>query len=93
MSNLDLKSKREKYLNTIRNLRAHNFSKSLPFLILSENLPEGQAYKEYADGRIEIQEVAFAGSNYRARVVKVFIGVQADTIRRTCGLPPRVFIF
>jgi hypothetical protein len=50
---------------TIRNLRANNFSKGLPFPILSENLPEGQVYKEFADGRIEIQEVLSAGKNFQ----------------------------
>ncbi len=83
MSDLELKTKHEKYLITIRNLRAHNFSKGLPFLILSENLPESQVYKEFADGRVEIQEVLSAGKNFHTRVLKVLKGVQADSIRKT----------
>jgi hypothetical protein len=86
MSDLELENKHEKYLITIRNLRATNFSKNLPFLILSESLPDGQVYKEYADGRIEIQEVASIGKSFHTRVVKVFKGMQADSIRKTYGL-------
>lgn len=86
MSDLELETKHEKYLITIRNLRANNFSKDLPFLILSENLPEGQVYKEFADGRIEIQEVISAGKKFRTRVIKVLKGLQADSIRKTSGL-------
>ena len=86
MSDLDLETKHEKYLITIRNLRVKNFSKDLPFLILSETLPEGQVYKEFADGRIEIQEVASAGKKFSTRVIKVLKGMQADSIRKTYGL-------
>lgn len=86
MSNLEFETKRENYLITIKNLRKRNFSKGLPFLLLSENLPEGQVYKEFADGRIEIQEVAAAGKDFRTRVVKVFKGRQADSIRKRYGL-------
>ena len=86
MSDLELENKHEKYLITIRNLRANNFSKDLPFLILSENLPEGQVYKEFADGRIEIQEVASAGKKFSTRVIKVLKGMQADSIRKIYGL-------
>jgi len=82
----ELENKREKYLMTIRNLRANNFRKDLPFLILSESLPEGQVYKEFADGRIEIQEVASAGKNFRTRVIKVITRIQADRIRKSYGL-------
>ncbi|WP_152620402.1 hypothetical protein [Pedobacter lusitanus] len=86
MSDLELETKHEKYLITIRNLRANNFSKDLPFLILSENLPGGQVYKEFADGRIEIQEVVSAGKKFRTRVIKVLKGLQADSVRKTYGL-------
>jgi hypothetical protein len=86
MSDLELETKHEKYLITIRNLRAKNFSKDLPFLILSENLPECQVYKEFADGRIEIQEVTSAGKKFSTRVIKVLKGMHADSIRKTYGL-------
>lgn len=86
MSKLELETKRQKYFITVRDLRTRNFSKGLPFLLLSENLPEGQVYKEFADGRIEIQEVAIAGMDFRMRVVKVFKGSQADCIRNQYGL-------
>jgi hypothetical protein len=86
MSDLGFKNKHEKYVVTIKNLRAKNFSRDLPFLILSEDLPEGQVYKEFSDGRIELQEVASAGNKFRIRVIKVFKGMKADSIRETYGL-------
>ena len=86
MSDLELENKHEKYFITIRNLRANNFSKDLPFLILSENLPEGQVYKEFVDGHIEIHEIASAGNKFSTRVIKVLKGMQADSIRKTYGL-------
>jgi hypothetical protein len=86
MSNLKFETKREKYLIAIRNLRKRNFSIGLPFLLLSETLPEGQVYKEFPDGRIELQEVAFAGKDFRTRVAKVFKGTQADGIRKQYGI-------
>ncbi|MGY0034749.1 hypothetical protein [Pedobacter sp. NJ-S-72] len=86
MSDSELETKHEKYLITIRNLRANNFSKDLPFLILSENLPESQVYKEFSDGRIELQEVGSTGKNFRTRVIKVLKGMQADSIRKSYGL-------
>ncbi|MBB6502584.1 hypothetical protein [Pedobacter cryoconitis] len=86
MSDFKLETKHEKYLITIKNLRAKNFSNNLPFLILSEKLPEGQVYKEFADGRIEIQEVASAGKKFRTRVIKVLKGLQADNVRKAYGL-------
>ncbi|WP_431292492.1 hypothetical protein [Pedobacter sp. P26] len=61
LTNLETETKQEKYLDVLRNLRAKNFSRNLPFLILSNKLPKGQVYKEYNDGRIEIQEVSSAG--------------------------------
>lgn len=86
MSDLELENKRERYLITIRNLRAKNFSKDLPFLILSESLPKGQVYKEFADGRIEIQEVTSTGNKFQTRVIKVLNSMQADSIRKSYGL-------
>lgn len=86
MSDFKLETKHEKYLLTIKNLRAKNFSNDLPFLILSEKLPEGQVYKEFADGRIEIQETVSAGKKFRTRVIKVLKGLQADNVRKAYGL-------
>ena len=87
MANFELETKYEKYLVTIKNIRSKNFSNDLPFLILSEKLPEGQVYKEFADGRIEIQEVASDGKKFNTRVIKVLKGFQADSVRKAYGLP------
>ncbi len=86
MIDFELENRHKKYLITIKNLRTRNFSNNLPFLILSENLPEGQVYREFADGRIEIQEIASAGKNFKTRVIKVLKGLQADKVRKAYGL-------
>lgn len=86
MTEMEPNDRREKYLLTIKNLRERNFSNGLPFLILSEDLPEGQVYKEFADGRIEIQEVASAGKNFQIRVIKILKGFQAGKVRKSYEL-------
>ncbi|GAA3933647.1 hypothetical protein GO495_17335 [Chitinophaga oryziterrae] len=67
-------------------LRATSFNKNLPFLILSDKLPEGQAYREYADGRIEIHEVHTRGANLTSKLIKKLSKQEADKVRTTYGL-------
>lgn len=74
-------AKKKRYLSTIKTLRAKNFSNNLPFLILSDKLPEGQVYREFADGRIELQEVFTVGSQYRVKVLTVLPTSEADLLR------------
>lgn len=79
-------TKQEKYLGVLRNLRAKNFSRNLPFLILSNKLPKGQVYKEYNDGRIEVQEVSSAGKTFKVKVLKTLAIKEADLVRSDYGL-------
>ncbi len=79
-------SKDEKYLLTLKGLRTRNFSRNLPLLLLSDKLPEGQVYREYADGRIEIQEIFSVGSHYQHKVISILSAADADKVRRTYGL-------
>jgi len=81
-----VKTKDEKYLFTIKGIRSRNFSKNLPFLILSGKLPEGQVYREYRDGRIELQEVFFVGSRFQHKVIKTLPATEADKVRKANGL-------
>lgn len=83
---IEVTNKKEKYLLTVKRLRSSNFSKNLPFLILSEQLPEGQVYREFPDGRIELQEVSARGSRYQSRVIHVLNTVEANRVRREYGL-------
>lgn len=76
----------EQYLSTIKKLRAVNFSKNLPFLILSDKLPDGQVYREFADGHIELQEVFSVGSEFRYKVLKTLLASEADKVRKAYGL-------
>lgn len=84
MSPIDVNN--ERYMFTIRELRTRNFSKNLPFLILSDTLPEGQVYREYPDGHIELQEVYSKGSKFLHRLLKVLPVIEADKVRKAYGL-------
>ncbi|SES25450.1 hypothetical protein [Pedobacter rhizosphaerae] len=86
MVDFELEEKHKKYLSTIKNLRQRNFSNNLLFLILSEDLPDGQVYKEFPDGRIEIQEVKSVGKKISTRVVKILKAWQAEKVREAYGL-------
>ena len=83
---LEIATKKEKYINTIKELRLKNFNNGLPFLILSDKLPEGQVYREFPDGHIELQEVSAIGSKYNTRVLKILPSTEADHIRKENGL-------
>jgi hypothetical protein len=76
----------EKYLLTIKKLRSGNFKKNLPFLILSGELPEGQVYREYPDGHVELQEVFSVGPKFEYRVLKTLPLREADKVRIANGL-------
>jgi len=83
---LEITATEEKYLDTIKELRLKNFSKNLPFLMLSDKLPGGQVYREFVDGRIELQEVVTIGSTYSSNVLRVLTDAEADKVRREHGL-------
>jgi len=78
--------KDEAYLYTIQQLRARNFSRNLPFLIVSERLPEGQVYREFPDGRMELQQMATQGPSFHFRVVKKLPPAEAAKVRKAYGL-------
>jgi hypothetical protein len=82
----EIASKKKAYLKTIKELRLKNFSRDIPFLILSDKLPEGQVYREFSDGRIELQEIFVTGSKYNCTVLKTLSRTEADLIRKEYGL-------
>lgn len=83
---IDVEIRDEKYLTTIKNLRQRNFSKNLPFLILSDQLPDGQVYREFPDGRVELQEVFIEGTKFKSKVIEVLKRLDADRVRKAYGL-------
>jgi len=85
-ADIDITTRDEKYLITVKNLRSRNFSKNLPFLILSEQLPDGQVYREFPDGRMELQEVFAEGAKFKSKVIKVLNAPEADRVRKEYGL-------
>ena len=86
VADFDIIDKKEKYLETIKALRLKNFSKNLPFLILSDKLPDGQVYREFPDGHIELQEVFSIGSKFGSTVLQILKPLEADRIRKEYGL-------
>lgn len=84
--NVETEIKQEKYLDVLRSLRAKNFSRNLPFLILSNKLPKGQVYKEYSDGHIEIQQVSSTGNTFKVKVLKTLAIKEAELVRSDYGL-------
>lgn len=83
---LEVTEREQKYINTLKELREENFSKNLPYLMLSDQLPEGQAYREYADGHIELQEILVNGSDYHFKVIKTLSPSEAARVRKEYGL-------
>ncbi len=88
MSALDITApkKNEKYLFTVKGIRSRNFSRNLPFLILSDKLPDGQVYREFPDGHIELQQVFFVGSKFQYKALKTLPVAEADFVRQAYGL-------
>lgn len=76
----------KKLTDVYRELRLKNFGKNLPFLILSETLPEGQIYREFSDGRIEIHEVYSEGSDIGSRLISTLTPENAEKVRLENGL-------
>jgi hypothetical protein len=77
---------KNKYAATILGIRRRNFEKNIPFLILSAELPDGQAYREFNDGRIELQEVYTEGARIKSRVLRILSHTEAAKIRLDNGL-------
>jgi hypothetical protein len=79
----EIASQDKKFAATIEKLRKRNFSNNLPFLILSNELPEGQGFYEFADGHIEIQEVYTVGADIETRFIRRLTDAEANRIRET----------
>lgn len=69
-----------------RALRQKNLADGLPFLILSADLPEGQAFREFPDGHIEIQEITEDGAELRSKLVRKLTRAEAMDFRLKNGL-------
>jgi hypothetical protein len=67
-------------------LRLKNFKINLPFLILSEKLPQGQSYREFSDGHIEIQKIYSVGSELKSKHIRTLTQEEAEKVRLESGL-------
>ena len=83
---IKIANKDAEYSCTIQQLRSRNFSRNLPFLIVSEKLPEGQVYREFPGGRIELQQMAPNGPSFHFQVVRELPSPEADKVRKAYGL-------
>jgi hypothetical protein len=83
---IEMARQKQGYIKTIKEIRANDFANNLPFLILSEKLPEGQVYREFPDGRIELQKVYSKGSEYKFKVLKVLTPEEANKVWEEYGL-------
>ena len=72
----------DRFETALKELRADKFAQNLPFLILSGKLPDGQAYYEYQDGRIEIRRNVIDGGKYTTELVRELNTVEAYKVRR-----------
>jgi hypothetical protein len=75
-----------KLLTAYRELRLKNFKINLPFLILSEKLPKGQAYREFRDGHIEIHKVYSVGPDLKSKHIRTLTLAEAEKVRIEHGL-------
>lgn len=86
MTNLQEVAIIDKYARAALAIRQSNFEGNIPFLILSEDLPDGQSYLEYPDGHIELQEVYSKGAKLHSKVLRVLNEHEANLVRIANGL-------
>ena len=80
MDDLELE-RQKKFIATIKEIRANDFKNGMPFMMLSGNLPEGQAYFEFPDGHFEVQEVLTIGVNYEFKGLRVLTNEEVSRLR------------
>lgn len=81
----EMAEQKEKSQAIIRELREKCFSENVPFLITSEALPDGEAYYEYANGRMEIRKMHSEGS-LKTELVRVLTDDEAGEIKKAYGI-------
>ncbi|MGF7083035.1 hypothetical protein [Mucilaginibacter sp. UYCu711] len=67
-------------------LREDNFNRGIPFMMFSDNLPDGEAYLEYPDGKIEVVRIDEEGEENNLTTVKILSKVEAERVRIEYGL-------
>ena len=73
--------RQRKFIATIKEIRANDFKNGMPFMMLSENLPEGQAYFEFPDGHFEVREVLTVGIEYDFEILRVINSEEINLLR------------
>ena len=68
------------------NLRNDNFKKGFSFMILSENLPDGEAYLEFPDGHIELTGIEELGNNIKLISIRTLSAIEEQLVRKEHGL-------
>ena len=70
----------------VEQLREEHFEKNLPFMIGNMNLPEGQFYFEFSDGRIAV--ATFLENQKEYKTLKYLSEKQSHELRETYNLLP-----
>jgi hypothetical protein len=65
----------------IRKLRVNNLNQGNCFMIFDDDLPEYQAYYEYPDGNINIEEINKDNPDADREIIKVLNDNEAATVR------------
>jgi len=63
----EITTKREKYINTIKELRLKNFNNDLPFLILSEKLPKDRHTRNFGTGILRYRKFLPSAKNTNSK--------------------------
>jgi hypothetical protein len=86
MTTAERERQAERLTATYNKLRQTTFEKGQPFLIFSKKLPAGQAYLEYANGKIEIIFTATKDNQLVQTVVRELKTREAYRVRSENGL-------
>lgn len=72
--------------NAIMKVRLNKLERGKPFMINSPNLPAYQCYMEYADGKINIEQINYADNDFKA--IRELQPEEAAQLRNALGLTP-----
>jgi hypothetical protein len=82
----EIAAQREKCLATLEKLRAANFDRGIPFQMLNEKLPKGQAYYQYPDGHVEIRELITGKGKPYTEQIRILTNHEGAQILQDYGL-------
>lgn len=82
----EMAEKEKRYSETVKQIREKFFTLGKPYLILSTDLPEGESYWAFPDGRIEVQKVGIVDGKTVSTLIRVLSAGEAEKVRAENGL-------